>query len=942
MATYTPRYDIYYNSSMRDKRLYRVTIEERDYQGVASRKVLYSTPDGFTLVRGARDAAALNPIVASDLTMRIKVVDDTDLKVLYSDDPSKYRVTLYIVEDSISKVVWSGFIATGVYSQPFAKPPYTVVINATDGYDILRSMKFENDGGVRYTGVWSLKFLMDHLTRPLESYQPLQLWGMESVEVSQSGDTAELIGIPMARIYAAFDNEVPTYYDVLERVLQNFCLQIHQRYGSGFSVRPVFALNDNKRPSWRTLSASLPVLSGDDGVGLSSAATLSMQSPLRSIEATNGRADVEDFTISGISEPTEWQTFIFQPTKAFYANVANGTKGVRFRCRRYEDPTGKWVASAWWFFELRETFRPISATMRWQFDIYNLSRSACTIGILLYAMDADKDVAEWAMPTGSDFLQSFNFPEGTFFLHPTSGEWVNVGGLTLSHDELRSWAHEKSMSAGELSLPFGVRRKLPEEASASYTATMVGIPQYGNKPIKMGVMMLPVSFFVENIEMIASPVTIEYDNGTGLVAHNGSGVRTINAVGSGAEVFAQYFAERGAAPALEGTFASGVVRVDSGEVLAGYVSPAEGCTMLDVATLRMRQLRGLATQKLEGEYYHPKTFDLDTIWIDGSYRYYATYIEENTRRGLANVQLCQLPSKTQRVFDGVAMSNAKVAFDTTIIFARNGELLWLDIITGREVVLATFAGTPYVKKGVGVACVLDLVDEPVLTAYDEDGAILSRITDIWASVVRPSSPLEEVLMLSNAFYDKSISTWTLIGNVDGSTDTIRISMLDEYGVLVNTTVKNSGRVVGSIIPFVGGFGYQAMPLTSTQATFYWYSYILNEWPKVVTYGAVSEVVRVTDFAILIQQSDGVLVVYREDMRVSGSSKIANAVYVDANNSCVLVRGDTEDSTTYRSVDLRSMVTTTRIINADNIPCLVGDKIVYERAGNLTIVLANNI
>ena len=81
-----------------------------------------------------------------ELTLECQV--DGEYVDLYTTDPNQYKIEVYRKNGSSYQLIWDGFVATELYSEPDIAPPYDVKITATDGLGILKEYDFEASGGL--------------------------------------------------------------------------------------------------------------------------------------------------------------------------------------------------------------------------------------------------------------------------------------------------------------------------------------------------------------------------------------------------------------------------------------------------------------------------------------------------------------------------------------------------------------------------------------------------------------------------------------------------------------------------------------------------------------------------------------------------------------------------------------------------------------------------
>lgn len=951
--TYVVRYNILYQSPMRDKKEWLITIEEKDYAGSEAAVTLRSKVDGFTLRRGARDASELQPIVASDLSLRVLVTDDTpDLRKLYSDDPSKYRVRVYLGQDIRKTRIWQGYLSTGQYSQPFANPPYTVDINATDGFDILRNTPFATSKGERWQGLVNLRELIWRLTEPLSMPLRAYIWGLDNVSIDQSAVTEAQIGLTYEGIYASMsDGEtdtLPSCYDVLTAVLQNFGLQMHQGYGAQFRVRPVFTLASAERPAWYATSlpgvseraVTLPLL-GPGDYGLSTSALMTMRPPLKEVRRGDAASlDMMNVVLNSYVEPSEWVIQRGFPEPKYRVEYRKGYNGIRFAYSRYERPSSPTDRTQWWGKAIDSVIMPLSCTLTFSLDLYNLTKSSLPLGVVIIAVDAQNSLA-W-LNAGENYSSAMTAPKGTYMWSAQQKKWYDVSG-DIYWTVLFSGITGCTLDPARVDTPMGVDVYVGEPTTVDIEVK--DVPD-GGALMRLAMVIFP-DRYKGSFEMAAPRVNVSYTDADaddeeeeGVVVNAPAEVISISRYGSGSEEIAQRWGERGAVPALGGALSSGVVDVATGRVIAGYLSPADRCTLPDIIGMRMRQFRGRATQTLEGDIYNEQPIDFDTTWLDDEDNYYyATYIEENIRRGIQNVQLQQLPSRTriEEVPTSYAISSQRVGFATTLIYVGSGEIRLFDTVSRETSVIATTEGDGVqIRKGINAACVSEPFAETGsrLTAYDPSGRLLSRIDDLGSAISLPDTAMQAKAMIANAVYDADISMWTIIGNEDTS-DKLCIYVLDQFGILQRETTVSHGQLVGFPKLMAGGFAYSAMPLTSTTATLYWHNYLTDVWPNIALAQGNTNLKAMTDHTVIAQGSATgaiISVLPREDTTLSGTVYPSRGEFIAANDYYVLSR---ENTTTLRVFVPSTGVFASHVCLGTN-PMLVGDKIVWQEAGKIII------
>ena len=145
-------------------RTYKVRLLENGYSGDVTRRPLGASP-----VIRMQESGAFRP-TSCELTLECQV--DGEFAFLYTSDPQQYKIEVYDNTD----LVWQGFVATELYSEPSIAPPYDVKVTATDGLGVLKEYDFVPAGlrSIRshlkdfllktgiYTGIYCISSLKVH------------------------------------------------------------------------------------------------------------------------------------------------------------------------------------------------------------------------------------------------------------------------------------------------------------------------------------------------------------------------------------------------------------------------------------------------------------------------------------------------------------------------------------------------------------------------------------------------------------------------------------------------------------------------------------------------------------------------------------------------------------------------------------------------------------
>ena len=118
---------------------YRVDLLEDGYSGSVTTRPLGKAP-----VIRMQDSGSIRG-TSCDLVLECQT--DGEFVDLYTTNPFQYKVEVYMIDGSNALwIVWRGYVATEIYSEPDIAPPYDVRITATDGIGILKEYNFEAVG----------------------------------------------------------------------------------------------------------------------------------------------------------------------------------------------------------------------------------------------------------------------------------------------------------------------------------------------------------------------------------------------------------------------------------------------------------------------------------------------------------------------------------------------------------------------------------------------------------------------------------------------------------------------------------------------------------------------------------------------------------------------------------------------------------------------------
>ena len=118
--------------------VYEIRLLENGYSGSVTTRPLGSAP----IIRMQQNGPFQS--TSCDLTLECQVDNQGvgEFSFLYTSDPQQYKIVVY--HGAI--LLWQGFVATEIYSEPDIAPPYDVKVTATDGLGVLKEYDFEPAG----------------------------------------------------------------------------------------------------------------------------------------------------------------------------------------------------------------------------------------------------------------------------------------------------------------------------------------------------------------------------------------------------------------------------------------------------------------------------------------------------------------------------------------------------------------------------------------------------------------------------------------------------------------------------------------------------------------------------------------------------------------------------------------------------------------------------
>lgn len=835
---YKPKYHIGWRGDRRERLEYDIQILERDYTGSVTEAYLMG--DGVVLTYGKQDDDELVPFKPSTATLSLFCNNEqADFSDLYTSDPLKYQVTITEVRNFLGVLRWRGYISTGRYARPWGRTPFKVTIEANDGMEALMNIPYQVDSTTRHTDTLTIRGLLERLVEPLGVWQ-VNMSNIPKISPSQTEDSADVIGIAANAIYEAFNNEVPSHYDLLIAVLRHFGLQAYFE-AAKLCVRSVLGLASLSRPDWAgSLESSFgqtPLTFVPLESTMSVEAELSMLPPVRSLEME--RVEGEGVIHSMLNPKmwiASWQTIAHLP--GGYAGVSKQRDGIQLT-----------VISD------RQVDTYNRALLKYPFDA-RLSRSlgmSINIDIDLYAFSFDS-VVDQSFHVGETATMSAVFaliPEGEYSdsifslsgdngVNIPDGSYIWNAAKESVASEFERWEKQTARVEGlSTLLKWGWQIALNPQRMAAATAqrlasellvgtkasfTIDGIA--GESGIRYRMVMLigatsPKNSFRARLVNPTLSVSITDFADMDEV--------TIGLQGSESLSYKQGFVDDKGL----GILIPSVVDVNSASSISRYVNTSQSTQMIRVLGAKLRDMRRAVTRQLDGEVSVARPLSLNTLWSDKSGNaYYTNYIRMMLKRGVSEVQLRELiPLRAKSVWTiNTSMANARyVSNDSTALayIPSDSTGIYLLIPSSRNYLKLERALT--ISKGVdsmiAVRVNADNSADFSLTAYADGGVILSELASLydimvafWGDSLRPTPTTS---MASAARYDATTGMW-VIPEFSGSRGYIYLA--DATGRAIAMHTINGEGTIRRVVVISGGFVVvDYISATNIKTTSYYYN-----------------------------------------------------------------------------------------------------------------------
>ena len=891
---YGIKYQVDWQSPMRDKRIYRVSILERDYEGEVY--PLYPTGDFITITRGNIDDDEFEPIRSSEAKLTLLCVDEGDPYLsLFTTDAMKYKLVISVplegfVDSWIS--IWEGYLSTSSYSQPYSPVPYKISLSAVDGLALLKGVPFVDEGGAQYSGRKTLSLIVGTILRSV-SDNPILYYPIDKIRPLQAGHTMDELALEMETIYSSLGSNV-TSYDVLSAILRTLRLSIHQS-ASRWSIRSIVSQNMADRPTsgawWNNGGEPIPLYSdAKDDRGVSVKATLSLLPPYREMKVSRPTLEETKINTKSMLSAVKWRRLFH----SFSLSKYEFKDAIRLESHDPASISGRFRGG--YYIMDGSVSVGANVTLSLNASLYSLSHVEKTATVGIYLTDA--------LPSEIVNLLTLNTAFTMREWYGWNGEnnaWEKMNLLPDLHDELFHGFTTVPLEPSKYQ-----RIDIPCDPSAlkatSLNITTTPCPAFtnANASVRLVVVLAGVGSSLPAIELRDPQIVFKQENT--ISTSDDIKAVTIADTGLGTIEYNQQFADTQLDVGTGYSYDAPLLEVASGRVLRGLVVPSQNSSLLDSAISEVRFLRGTPVRQIDGEVNSGIMIDLDALWVDREGRkYYTNYISHKLRRGIDLVQLRELPASASLNMVPKAKLSAKnvgsvVGLDTSAYIATQNNRSVVRYDARNDVfhdIIASVTGTYPLTLNEGLHCASIVSYDGTwynLYAYDTDGNLISKIEKV-NSYARMSGKYVDIVIRA-ARYDATLGMWVMVG---GDAVVMYTWLLSRDGAeLVWEVVSISDYTSPSnfvLIP--NGYARTRVVDNIQEYSSFWRSYTQHADASPVTlYKKNAQVVYASE-KLLIQKDDtiGYFIVYGRSSSLLGVGEtqlgafgLSNATFVGANNA----------------------------------------------------------
>lgn len=823
---YGIRYTCDWRSPMRDKKLYRIEIQERDYEGEA--EALHPRGDVLTLTHGGIDDNELVALRGSQASLSLLCTDAGDpYLALFTTDPQRFMLVVKMNNDGRWLPLWSGFLATSSYSQAYDNPPYHVELTAVDGLGLLTNIPYLDDNGEKYTGNESI---LDIITKIMGKVGVTSIDYMDIMPVrpAQEAHTLAEVGVSNESIYSSI-NEEASCHMVLEALLQSFGLQIFQSFGR-WRVRSIASHINAER---KTLQLNInnggkpiSLYSDTDNKGVSTTSILSLMAPYKTLKVERPEVINAEDTLRSMLDREYWKILGDKDRHPYtWSNLDT------FMRLGYDVPTAK-EDQYYGVYYVCDTQVSSGSNINIEvsFDAINISGIAGLIRVGLFLVDGSASADDWlTIDRDKDTLAV-----GTtkvLGVSQRNGAWSEI----VEREPKPSTVFESLTTQVELKparwIPLDTPWDTSNFDSTEVSITANSIPSTSEiKSWHVVVLLLgDKGKSIPHIEMRSPSIRLSQNMES--VPQLTFGDEPISKVGLEELTYKQHFGDAWLGLSTGSRLDAPLIEMATGSTMRTFVAPIQRCLLADTIVNDIKTLRQNVTRQLDGEVWSGQTIDLDAIWIDREGRkYYTNYIRRHLKRGVDTLQLRELPTIAKRklVESSVSLAyvTAVVGLDTcAYISAVNARVVYrYDLATDTLTeLLRSVSGTYELTLNAGQRCASIISFDGVyytLYAYDTDGTLLSKIDKAQLLTTIGQQYYESVMR--SARYDANTKLWTLIG---GSSAVTYLYMIHGDGrVLASSTYSLADYVEPTNVCLIpNGFAYSSAPLTTSLFRTYWHT-----------------------------------------------------------------------------------------------------------------------
>lgn len=908
---YGIKYRIGWRGDRRERLEYDIQILERDYTGSVTEAYLMG--DGVVLTYGKQDDDELVPFKPSTATLSLFCNDEqADFSDLYTSDPLKYKVLIAESRNSMWVPRWVGYISTGRYARPWGRTPFKVTIEANDGMEALMNIPYQVDSTTRHTDTLTIRGLLERLVEPLGVWQ-VNMSNIPKISPSQTEDSADVIGIAANAIYEAFNNEVPSHYELLIAVLRHFGLQAYFE-GEKLCVRSVLGLASLSRPDWAgSLESSFgqtPLTFVPLESTMSVEAELSMLPPVRSLEMERVEGEA---VIHSMLNPKMWLASWLGSSQlpGGVAAVSKQRDGIQLTVISHRQVDTYNMALLKYPFDARLS-RSLGMSINIDIDLYAFSFDSAVeqsyhIGetatmSAVFALIPEDEYSDSIFSLSGD--NGVNIPDGSYIWNAAKENvaseferWEKQTARVERLSTLLGWGWQIALNPQRMAAATAQRLASELLVGTKASFTIDGIA--GESGIRYRMVMLigatstKNSFRARLVNPTLSVSTTDFADMDEV---------TIGLQGSDSLSYKQGFVDDKGF----GILIPSVVDVNSASSISRYVNISQSAQLLRTLGVKLKDMRSAVTRQLDGEVSVARPLSLNTLWSDKSgSAYYTNYIRMMLKRGVSEVQLRELiPLREKSAWTmNTSMANARyVSNDSTALAYIPSDTTGIYLLMPSSRNFLKLESALTISKGVDsmIAVRTSVADSAdySLTAYGDGGVILSELASLSNIMVISTNyptPTPSISMASATRYDATTGMW-VIPEISGSTCTIHLA--DATGsAIAEHTITGEG-TIRRVVVISGGFVVvDYISATNIKTTSYYY----NLYGELESYtdicSASEELVDMNDvYAVLYQGTTGIAL---REIKLTRSEMLKGTVlfagsktaltYVDMNCALVLFR-----------------------------------------------------